>query len=239
MSRRRSRRNEERRRAFFATVFKLALVGGAFGLVCWYSYEVGYRVAKGEVSSLQDQVHNLTETTKSQEEQVVGAHAALVEAQKQVQEMRALYDQVKPSDEMRDIDAEARARLAAGVDPKRLVLLIRAAQKPQACESAVTKRFFVRTPRYKGAATNAMARLSDMVTLSAEGQGANEGREQWFDPDRPLKLHISSFGKEEDVTAKLPIERVVQAKNADIHFTVMASTSRGFVDVTSERCDYR
>lgn len=240
MSRRRSRRNEERRRAFFVAVFKLALVAGAFGLVAWYSYEVGYRVAKGEVASLQDQVHGLTEAAKSQEEQAVGAHAALLEAQKQLQEMRTLYDQVKPSDEMREIDAEARARLAAGVDARRLALLIRAAQKPQACETAVTKRFLVRTPRYKGPAANAMVRLSDMVTLSADGLGGNDGREQWFDPDRPVKLHISSNGgKDEDITAKLPIERVVQVKNADVHFTVMASTSRGFIDVTSERCDYR
>jgi|GEM_PF-1653838 len=241
MSRRRSRRNEERRRQIMITFAKLVLVLGGLGMVVFYAYEVGYRVAQGEVASLKEQVGQQNDELARVKEQAEGDRAALNEQRKQAEELRSLYDQTKPSEELRDLVGLMRARLASGLDGKRLTLAIKSAQTPRHCEAQPPKRFMIRTPRFKGAPGSTEARLDDALVISADGVGANEGREQWFDPDQAVHLHLGLPGaKDNDTPGKLPLELSVGVKaNTEVHFTVSASATRGYADVVSERCDLK
>ena len=112
MYRRRSRLGEERRKAFLIAVLKLALAASAFGLTSYYSYEVGLRVAQGETATLKDKLEEATQEARKQQEQAVGDRAALNEARKQADDFKALYEQVKPSDDIKELSVLLRAKLA-------------------------------------------------------------------------------------------------------------------------------
>lgn len=240
--RRRSHRNEERRKLILSILFKIVLVVAAFGVTAYYSYEVGYRVVQDEVTSLKEQVEQAVHNAKAQEEQTVGANAALAEARRQLDANKALYEQVKPTEESKDIIAAVRAKLQSGMPPRHLELMIRQSPVPKECDQSITKHFMVRTGRSKGPASNIMtAALTDLVIISADGSQSGNGRDAWFDPERPITVHVSIAGaaRDTELVGKLPIEQVVMAKNTDVHFTVSASATRGYVDVVSERCTFR
>ena len=118
MNRRRSRRNEERRRHIFIVLLKLILGGGAFGLLIFYAYEVGYRVNQGELTTLREQVSGSQDLAAKAREQADGDRAALNELRKQDGELRALYEQSKPSDDLKELMALVRTRMADGMEPK-------------------------------------------------------------------------------------------------------------------------
>jgi hypothetical protein len=240
MSRRRSRRNEERRRQIFTFLLKLVLGGGAFALLIYYAYEVGYRVNQGELANLRQQVTDNADAAAKAREQADGDRAALNEMKKQADGLRALYEQAKPSDEIRDLTALLRARMNEGMDPKRLAYVIKSAPVPKQCETLPVKRFMVRTPNAKTPNSAYSLRLEDQLELSADGIGGNDGREQWFDPDRPLRLHMAGAGRSGDLSSKLPIEQAVNLRpNVELHFTITASVARGYADVASERCEMK
>jgi len=240
MSRRRSRRNEERRNHILGVVFKILVVGGVLSLTVYYAYEVGYRVAQGEVAALKEQATDVGEALRKSQEEAEGERAALNEARRETEEIKGLYDQVKPTEAMRDLTAILRSRLAEGMDPKRLGLLIKSIPATHDCQVLPPKRFLVRTPHLKGPNTAASVRLDDSLALSADGTGANDGREQWFDPERLLKLHLEGVGgKITEVSGKLPIEHLVNEPGSELHVTVTASTNRGFAEVATEKCELK
>jgi hypothetical protein len=241
MNRRRSRRNEERRRHIFIVLLKLILGGGAFGLLIFYAYEVGYRVNQGELTTLREQVSGSQEQAAKAREQADGDRAALNELRKQDGELRALYEQSKPSDDLKDLMVLVRTRMADGMEPKRLAFVIKSAPVPRQCEVLPVKRFLVRTPKAKAPNAAGSAHLDDQLELSADGIGGNDGREQWFDPDRPLRLHVAGgASRMAEISGKLPIEQAVLLRpGLELHYTVTASVSRGYADVASERCELK
>lgn len=240
MQRRRSRRREENRRRLLVGLLKFVLALGAFGLTAYYAYEVGFRVAQGQVSNLKEDLQKATELAHEQESQLEADRAALAEVKKQADDFKNLYDQAKPSDDIRDLVAVLRTKLADGMNPHRLAFVIKSAQNPHGCEMLGTKRFLVRTPRYRGPVETTSVRFDDLVTVSAEADGANGGHEQWFDPEHPVKVRVVATGsKNTELTGNLPIEHAVAVKNSEYHFTMNAATARGWVEVVTERCDFR
>ncbi|OIQ98450.1 hypothetical protein GALL_195760 [mine drainage metagenome] len=241
MQRRRSRRNEERRRRLFGIFLKVLVAGGVFGMLIFYAYEVGYRVAKGEVAALKAQLDSATSEVAKAKEQAEGDRAALNEQRKQAEQIKSLYEQTKPSDDMKEIIAAAQARIAEGFDPKRISYLLRTAPLPRQCQALPVRRFLVRTPKAHAQASSATARLEDGIDVSADGIGADNGRESWFDPDLPVRLHLSQSGQRlPDIGGKLPLERSVPLRgNAELHLTITTSVNRGFADVAAEKCELR
>ena len=132
-----------------------------------------------------------------------------------------------------------RERLAQGVKPERLLFAIRAAANPKSCAQLPPRRVAVRTPRHGEEPVGNTVRLADVVSLTLEGEGGNGGKENWFDPDRPVTLRLSGAGiQTRDISAPLPIEDAVTVRGDDeVHFIVRPSPQhRGFVDVVVERC---
>jgi hypothetical protein len=240
MVRRRSRRAEERRQRLFIVLFKLALVIGAFGLTAYYAYETGARVAHGEVATLRQDLGRALDDAKAEADRAAADRASLAEAQKQADDFKALYDQVKPSDDIKDLTTLLRAKLASGMTVRRLGYVISAAQNPHGCKMLASKRFLVRTPRYRGPPSITSVHIDDEISISADGAGANDGQEQWFDPERPIKIHLATGGpKETELSGKLPVEHAMAAGALEYHFTLSAAGARGWVDVATERCEVR
>ncbi len=240
MSRRRNKRSEERRRHFFGVLLKLTVLVAVVGTVAYYAYEVGFRVAAGEVGTLKDELQQALDTADGRQGELDKEQSLLSEARQQAESYRTLYEQTRPNDEIRDLTTILRAKLATGMDARRLGFVIKSARNPHDCEMLGSKRFLVRTPRYRGPDASTVARLDDEVTLSAEGAGANGGHEQWFDPDRPVKVRVTASGaKNTDLGGTLPLEHAIAVKNSEYHLTMTAASARGWVEVLTERCNFR
>jgi hypothetical protein len=240
MTRRRSRHSEERRQRLFIFLFKLSLVAAAFGLTAYYAYEAGSRVAQAEVRSLKEELQKATDSATSRQQRAESDQTALLQAQKQAEDFKTLYEQVKPTDEVRQLTALLHNKMAAGVDARRLEFVIGQAENPRGCKQLATKRFLVHTPRFKGPPAITLVSFDDNVTISAEGAGGNGGQEQWFDPERPVKIHLATQdgSKDADVAGKLPLEHALVIRDNEYHFRLTAGV-RGWLDVATERCEFR
>lgn len=236
MARRRIRRGQQDWHIWFKLA-KLVMLVGAIGAAAFYAYEVGQRLAMEEIGGLRHQIEQLTTAEAGRKEEVAGLTAELADAKKRADEYQARYEQIAPSDEMKDILALVRAKLASGLEAKRLAFVISQAERPRRCGEAATKRFMVKTAKFDGEST--WVRFSDLITITAQGAGGNNGTEQWFDPDKPVSFTFTAIGgKEGKIEGKLPIQYSMVVKNGEYRFTIVPS-ARGFVEVTGDRCEYR
>ena len=240
MSRRRNRRNEERRLVVFLFLLKLCVVIGVFAVLAYYSYEVGIRVADGEITALKERLTQAEQDNAGLRQQQTGDRAALAQAQQKTEELHALYEQTRPSDDLRGVLDLIRSRLSEGIELRRIQYAIKMVQNPHDCETALVRRVQVRTPRYRGPEANIQLRLGDQATLSVAGSGGNGGLEEWFDRDQPVRLHVVIPGSRDiDFLGKLPLDQSVAMHGYEFHIIVSPSATRGFVEVNSQRCDIR
>ncbi|HXP95511.1 MAG TPA: hypothetical protein VN809_02285, partial [Telmatospirillum sp.] len=122
----------------------------------------------------------------------------------------------------------------------RLALVIKSAETPHDCQTLASRRLQVRSLRSKGAAGAAQLRFDEKVTLSAEEASGNDGRQQWFDPASPMRVRFSTEGlRDIDVVGTFPIEYAVAVQNSEYHFTLTASSAKGWVEVSTEKCSFR
>jgi hypothetical protein len=234
--RRRSRRGQSDWNIWFKLA-KFVLLLGAISAAGFYGYEVGRRLSQETITTLEAEIARLTTADVSQREEVVRLQTALDETKKRADEFQARYEQVAPSDEIKDLLGAVRAKLDTGLDIKRLAFAISAAERPRRCGEAATKRFMVKTPHFDGAST--WVRFADLITVTADGIGDSNGAEQAFDPEKPVTVRFTVIGgKEAQISGKLPLQHSMVLKNGEYRFTI-APGAKGFVEVTGDRCEYR
>jgi hypothetical protein len=234
--RRRTRRGQQGWHIWFK-LFKLALVLGALAAISFYAFEAGQRLALEDVGNLRAEIDRMSAAETAHHDQVAKLTTDLTEAKTRADDFQARYEQVAPSDDIKEITALVRSRMAAGLDTKRLAFVIQQAEKPRRCGDVSTKRFMVRTSKYDGDAT--WVRFADLITVTAVGNGGENGADQWFDPEKPVTVHFTAIGgKDTQVEGKLPLQHSMVVKNGEYRFTV-APGARGFVEVTGDRCEYR
>lgn len=238
MARRRSRNRGQQSWTIWFKLLKFTLLLGAFGATGFYAYEVGQRLALEEVGGLRQEIERLTAAEASRAEEAGRLKAELADTRKRADEYQAKFEQVNPSDEMKEMMGLVRGKLDSGFDPKRLAFVIQAAERPRRCGTEDTKRFMVRTPSFDNG-TSTWVRFSDLITVSAEGVGGEGGKEQWFDPEKSVTVRFTAIGgKEAQIQGKLPLQHSMVVKGGEYRFTV-APGARGFVEVTGDRCEYR
>lgn len=239
MTRRRSRHQEERRRRFWAGAAKLVGFLAVIALTGYYAYQVGVELAAKQITALEEEAERARAAEKQAQVEAEQARGQLDGVKAEAANYRKLYEQVAPSKEVEDIMALVRAKLDAGLDARRVAFYVAAADKPRNCVDQPSKRFMVRTPDYRGAHTS--VGFDNNITVSAEGPGAvnrSGGTEQWFDPAKPVTVRFSLIGgKESNATGVLPLQHQVIIKNFEYRFTVSPSSSRGFAEVTGDRCE--
>ncbi len=240
MSRRRNRRGAEQRQRLLVLLAKLLGAAGVLGLTAYYAYEVGFRVAQGETAALTDGLQKAEDRLKSQQADAEGDRSALGEANRQLTDLKAAYEQILPSDDIRDLTALLRLKLAAGMTPRRLALVIKSAETPRDCQALASRRLPVRVLRSKGAAGAVPLRFDEKVTLSAEEVEAGDGRPQGGGPLNALHVRFSGEGlRNADVVGALPIEYALDVQGIEYHFTVAAASAKGWVEVATEKCSFR
>lgn len=233
--RRRSRHNEERRRAAFLVFWKIVAGVATLGVTAYYAYETGVKVTQGDSGSLRDRLSETEARLEALSRQAESDRQAVQAARKEADEARKLYEQVKPGEAISDLVAQIRARLAAGVEPRRLALVIKTTEPLKGCEPAMVKRVLVHTPASKNPAQT--TRVAEGVSLSLEGEGANGGRDPWFNPEQALTVSVAASGyRDRTLTERLPIEDRVVLRGAETRISIAPSQTRGFVEVSTERC---
>lgn len=235
MARRRNRRGQQQSWHIWLKLFKFALFAGLIGAVGFYGFQAGQQLVMEQVVEARAEIERLTTSEAAAREQVAKLETELGDTRKRADEYQAKYAQVAPTEEMKELTAQLKAKLDTGLEPKRLAFVIANAQRPTRCGGESTKRFMVKTAKFDGAST--WVRFADLITVSAEGTGTNG--EQAFDPDKPVTVHFTAIGgKDSQVTGKLPLQHSMVLKGGEYRFTI-APGAKGFVEVTGDRCEYR
>lgn len=234
MVRRRSRRGQSSWH-IWSKLLKAGLLLAVVGAASFYAYQTGLRLGARDVSALEGKVGQLTAAEAAARGAAAGLAAQLDEARKRADDCQAKYEQIAGSDDLRDLLALVRAKLATGLDAKQLAAAIQQAVPTRRCGDAVTKRFLVRTGKADGTASS--VRFAELVTVTARGTGANGGTAAWYDPAKPVVVIFSVPGsKDTQVEGTLPLQHSMVVKDGEFRFTV-APGARGFVEVTADRCE--
>lgn len=228
------------RKRLIGRVLRLILFVALLAGVGLFAYQLGIEDRRAQLDRQRDDLATARAEIERLNQQAQTALLRSREAAQQLASLQQRYEQDVPTPEMQQMLALVRERLSAGVPAERLSFVIREASAGRDCEPAETKRFLVRTPLADGAAS-VVGFVNNTVTLTGQGESAlnAEGRpEAWFDPARPMTLTITRIdGRTEQKTGVLPLTQSVVIGAVEHRFVVTAG-SRGFVQVTAERCRF-
>lgn len=237
----RTRERRQRRTRLLKWLFLLAcLTAGGIAL-----YQSGATLAQVQIRQLQEETSTLSNAVAEAEKRNGDLMASAEQAKLEAQEWQRRYERDVPKGPTQQLYSLLTQQLAAGVAVDRLTFLINAAGTGQSCDNnPTTKRFLVKTAISgdPDSAVSSVTFADNAITVIGEGEpavNATNQPEAWFDPAKPLTIHFSRLGGETSkTTAKLPLHHSVVLGNHEYRFTVTAGNSRGFVNVTADRCTF-
>ena len=226
----------KRRRRFFRGILLVAMLFG-LGVVAYVS---GSELASREVSRLRDANRELTQRFAILTQSKKRSEALAKASQAREREWRDRYNQEVPTGKSEHLLALIEAHLAAGADPERIKLFVAAAARPRVCDNVPrTKRFLVRTPLYTGP-NDSVSFAANTLTVTALGESATDADgnpEAWFDPSKPITLQVTAIdGRQTEAAGALPLHHAIVSGDSEYRFSVVNGDSRGFVQVTADRC---
>lgn len=231
-----------RRRRFRWAVVKWGITLGAVLAAGIFAYQTGSSLAEREVISLNREIDTLRDKAAELQRQNTELRANEILLEQRLQEAQARYDKDVPSGRLAALLGQLQNKLSDGVTYDRLAFLIASADNPRECEAEpATKRFLVQTPLYSGA-NDSVSFADGTITVTAQGESAvsEEGKvEAWFDPAKPVTTRFTALGgKVSEAAGLLPLHKAVVHGGYEFRFTVVAAGTRGFVQVTGDRCTY-
>jgi len=237
----RTKQRRQRRARFLKWLFLLGCVtAGGVAL-----YRAGAMVSQGQIRQLQSETSRLSSAVTEVEKRNLDLMASTEQAKLSAQEWQRRYEQDVPKGPTQRLYGLIVRQLEAGADEYRLAFLIDAASEDRSCANTpTTKRFLVTTPIPGGTDPSArsVSFADNAITVVGEGEPAVNAAgqsEAWFDPAKPVTLLFSRLGGETSrVTAKLPLHHSIVLGNQEYRFTATASDSRGFINVTADRCAF-
>ncbi len=238
----RSRERRQRRGRLLKWLFLLAcLTAGGVAL-----YQSGATLAQVQIRQLQEETSTLSNAVAEAEKRNSDLMASAEQAKLEAQEWQRRYERDVPKGPTQQLYSLVTQQLAAGVAVDRLTFLINAAGTGQNCDNApTTKRFLVKTAIAGGDIDYSVSSVTfaeNAITVIGEGEPAVNAANQpeaWFDPAKPLTVQFARLGGETSkATAKLPLHHSVVLGKHEYRFTVTAGNSRGFVNVTVDRCTF-
>ncbi len=234
--RRNSRRRERRWRLFRWAVSLAAII--AAGL---YAYETGSRLAERETSRLHEEIAVLNQGIAALEADKTKLAEAATAADKKAKDWQQRYRREVPTGTPKNLYDLAQRKLEEGLDPERLTFVLSQVRRRDNCDEEVeTKRFFVKTPLYRGA-NDSVGFGRNRITVTAQGSAAVDASGSplaRFDPAQPVAVHFTRLGGETSKTSGiLPIHQGVVFGDSEYRFTLTAGPP-GMVKVTGGRCPY-
>ena len=234
--RRNSRRRERRWRLFRWTVGLAAII--AAGL---YAYETGSRLAERETSRLHEEIAVLNQRIAALEAEKTKLADVAAAAEKKARGWQERIRREVPTGAAKEIYDLAQRKLAEGLGPERLTFVLSQARSLENCDEEIeTKRFFVKTPLYRGA-NDSVGFGRNRITVTAQGSAAVDESGSIlarFDPAQPVVVRFTKLGGETSETSGvLPIYQGVVLDDSEYRFTLTAGAP-GMVMVTGGRCAY-
>ena len=231
-----------RRRRVRWTIAKWALALGAILAAGIFAYQTGSSLAEREVIGLNREIDTLREKADDLQRQNTELRANEILLDQRLQDAEARYDKDVPQGQLAALLGQLQDKLSAGVSYERLEFLVASADNPRECETQpATKRFLVQTPLYRGA-NDSVSYARGTITVTAKGESAvsEEGKvEAWFDPAKPVTARFTALGgRVSEAAGRLPLHKAVVHEGYEYRFTVVAAGTRGFVQVTGDRCKY-
>ncbi|MCU0987387.1 MAG: hypothetical protein MUC89_21020 [Acetobacteraceae bacterium] len=234
-----ARRAERRRkRARLFTVF--AILGGLV-LAGAVAYESGSRLAQVETDGLRRDIEQQRRSIAALQQQLAQTEALRQQAEGRVREWEARYAREVPTGIARDLFMQVQQRLAEGLAPERLRLVLGNATAGTKCDAGQeTRRFQLATPLTRGGQTSAS--FAGAIVVTGEGQSARAADgapHAWYDPAGPVTIvAVQPGGGRTETKGQLPLTFSVVRGGNEHRFLVTEADVRGFVSVTAERCDY-
>lgn len=230
------RRRQTRWRVFKVILFLLFVFAAGYA-----AYHSGSLIADQKVLQMDKQLVELEsnlETVRRENDELslVASRAKQKEA-----EWRRKYEAEVPRDTAKQLYDQMLAKLHDGVSAERLAFIIGATANERHCdETPESKRFIVQTPLTSGA-NDSVSFADRSLTVTASGEPSTDaaGKVQaWYDPALPIKLRVTEIGgKVSESEGVLPLHHSVVSGDNEYRFSVLAG-QRGFVTVSSDRCDF-
>lgn len=228
----------QRRGRFFRRLFVLAVLVG-LGV---FAYTSGKTLSQQGLIQARKDIERLEKEVDTLKRRNIALQTATGVAQRETAALRRRYDADVPKGERKNLLAMVDTQLKKGAKPDRLAFLISMGSHEEKCDGEpVTKRFLVRTPLYDGPAGS--VRFADgALTVTAEGDPAvdAEGRVlAWYDPAKPITLGLARLGQSpEKLPGTLPMHTKLVVNGSEYRLSVSKGDSRGFVNVTADRCKF-
>ena len=207
-----------------------------------FAYQTGSGLAEREVRNLSREIADLTAKAEELQAQNTDLQANVILIERRLDEAQARYDKDVPTGRMAGLLERLETKLEAGVTVDRLQFLIDSADNPRDCAAEpATKRFLVQTPLYKGA-NDSVRFANGALTVTAQGETAvnDAGQvEAWYDTAKPVTVRFTQIGgKVTEAEGKLPLHASVVFGGNEYRFTAVAAGTRGFIQVSGDRCKY-
>lgn len=234
----RYRQRSQQRVSLMLGLALMGLISGGVG------YAVGNQAARSERTSLQNEMSALNaehaRLQKTVTRLMADSHSANVKYQQIEEQLQSELPQEGP---MKDIVAQIREQLTAGVDPERLASVVRTLNPPKNCTDPDVRRFIVQTEKSK-AADNTLLIAEGAISVKASGEaarGKQNQQEAWYDPSRPVTLNFAWQDETGPQTLErknnLPISQVIVAAGREYRMT-FSPGAKSFLKLTVESCDY-
>lgn len=226
------RRSFERMKSTFKSIF---LLGATFVSGFW----IGGWYADQTIVALNKQIE-LAENQKVElENALTRAGADAQTAVLRYEQLETSVSEVISGGPMEELLVLLKKQLDQGVDPNRLLSVVRSAKPPQNCTDLETRRFVVATPTYKGPKSEVVL-AEGRVRISGNGDSAlnDEGNpEAWYDPSKEIAVEFLVDGQPRTKNGALPIYNSLIVGDKEYRVTV-AKGSKSFAEVRYDSCDY-
>lgn len=228
------------RQRFWGGLIRLVVFVGLVVTAAVVSYQYGIEDLESQVRGYQQEIHTLETRQDRLEQGNANLRVEVERAKLAIEEWQRRYTADVPSGDRRAILDLVTESLGAGIDPERLIFLIRSAENVRDCESVETKRFLIKTPIYEGANTSvSFAGEAIALTGMGESETTADGLPQaWYDPRKAVTITLTRIdGETREVSGVLPLQESMVHAGVEHRF-LLRPGARGFVQVAAERCAY-
>jgi hypothetical protein len=232
-----------RRRTWWFLLIGLITAGVAFLLIA-FAFQTGRELSKIDIAKLESHIDDQQAAIRKLEGEKLQLVNAAKAAADQVQDWQRKYEIGVPNGMSKTLFDQMQAQLQKGVPPDRMALFIAQSSKPRSCDpEPEIIQLYVRTgigkPGGKFETTFGGHRLT--MTLSGEPAVNPEGqKEAWYDTTKPLTVTFTDpVGESSEITGILPLNHQMVVGDSEFQVALaVPEKRRGYVDVTSARCNF-
>lgn len=231
-----------RRRRLQLLLFKWALALALIAAAGVYAYEAGRRLAAADIDRLEARIETLSSQLATSEALNERERATAAAAEASARDWQTRYERDVARGTAKELFEAVQQKLAAGVEAERLKAVLAATQNRRECRREAERRLFpvpVKAQNASRASLNFGKGLITMVLIGTPARDSVGNAESWFDAAEPMTVRLlRSGGVVVETTGVLPLSPSLIVGEREFSFRIVASKSRGHVDVFGESCRF-